>query len=560
MNFRDIFNPGIQAGHSGEEKGGLSLSQRLFALLAVFAAAIILALALILFSSGVFSLGLAESRVFLENELGHIAGKLENEYGALSVESVSLSKRLTEQIERELAGRGAAPGDLKKTPDLIEPVLRALMDTLIVALEKNVASGVYAVLDTTVNPAAPGAEYSRAGIGIQNSEPNALNRSSPSLHYLKGPRSLARDWRLYMRPQWTMEFTVSPGDFWYETMKFAQVDMDISRLYYGVPASVPEGDYRELIRLSVPLRASDGTVLGVCGFDVSDMLFKLQNVPDNTVHQRVFSIFGPVQFGPASGDVSGLGRGVNTMLFDAAHSLISANQGTRFKLAGALLVEESGALPLFTDAEGTSYAGLWQYIRLYPGDAVHGGQRWAAAVMMPRSDLDGYVMRKNRGILALLSVLLALSVAAAIPLSRRYLAPVYHAIDSVKMRKPSGYEKTHIREIDDLFAFLAERDELAAQNPPGGETGEGSGQNGQAAAPLTVRYNSFLKNLATLSKAERSVFNLYAQNYSAKEIAYTLCLSMNTIKTHNRRIYAKLGVGSRREMMVYVGMMSGASS
>jgi ATP/maltotriose-dependent transcriptional regulator MalT len=30
---------------------------------------------------------------------------------------------------------------------------------------------------------------------------------------------------------------------------------------------------------------------------------------------------------------------------------------------------------------------------------------------------------------------------------------------------------------------------------------------------------------------------------------------MNTIKTHNRRIYAKLGVSSRKEMMVYVEMM-----
>jgi hypothetical protein len=34
-----------------------------------------------------------------------------------------------------------------------------------------------------------------------------------------------------------MEFTVNPGGFWYEPMKFARVDMDISRLYYWAPAS-----------------------------------------------------------------------------------------------------------------------------------------------------------------------------------------------------------------------------------------------------------------------------------------------------------------------------------
>jgi DNA-binding CsgD family transcriptional regulator len=322
-------------------------------------------------------------------------------------------------------------------------------------------------------------------------------------------------------------------------------------------SSAPEGEYQELIRLSVPLRAPDGRIFGVCGFDINDMLFKLQNVPDNAVHQRVFSIFGPV-----NGTVSGSGGEGDTLRFDASGSLVTAGQGTRSGLTGALLMEEErGALTLFTDSEGTRYAGLWRYIRLYPGGAVHGGQRWAVAVMMPQSDLDRYVMRKNRGILALLSVLLAFSIAAAIPLSRRYLAPVYYAIDSVKRQGLSDYEKTHIREIDDLFAFLAEWDELAAQNGRGGETGreaEVEGQNSRAAASLALRFNGFLKNLSTLSKAERSVFNLYAQNYSAKEIAYTLCLSMNTIKTHNKRIYAKLGVSSRKEMMVYVDMMGDA--
>jgi DNA-binding CsgD family transcriptional regulator len=542
MGLRNIFYPMRQS--SGSEKvssgkGGLSLSLRLFAFLAVFAGAIILILALILFSSGVFSLGLTESRVFLENELAHIAGELEGGCGVLSLEGVVLSRRLSEQIERELETRGASPGDLKKSPDLIEPVLRSLMDTLIITLEKNAASGVFVALDATINPAAPGAEYSRAGVAIQNSEPNALNRSAPSLHYLKGPLALVREWRLYMRPQWTMEFTLSPGDFWYETMKFAPVEMDISRLYYWVPAFFPEGDFRETLRLCVPLRASDGTVLGICGFDISDMLFKLQNAPDNARYQRVFSIFGPAE----------------DTFFDGSRSLVAANQGTRFKLSGVLFIEENrGGLSLFTDAGRKRYAGLRRPVKLYPGGAVHGGRRWAAAVMMPQADLDAYVLRRNRGILALLSVLLAFSIAAAIPLSRGFLAPFYEAVDRVKERGLSDYEKTHIREIDDLFAFLAERDEAAAQNNPAGETAEGKDRNGQAAAP-EARFGAFLGNLATLSKAERSVFNLYAQNYSAKEIAYTLCLSMNTIKTHNKRIYAKLGVTSRKEMMVYVDMI-----
>ncbi|HHW98320.1 MAG TPA: helix-turn-helix transcriptional regulator, partial [Firmicutes bacterium] len=58
-----------------------------------------------------------------------------------------------------------------------------------------------------------------------------------------------------------------------------------------------------------------------------------------------------------------------------------------------------------------------------------------------------------------------------------------------------------------------------------------------------------------LSPAEKAVFDLYVEGYKAKEIAAILCLSINTIKTHNRRIYMKLNVSSRKELMVYVNMM-----
>ncbi len=65
----------------------------------------------------------------------------------------------------------------------------------------------------------------------------------------------------------------------------------------------------------------------------------------------------------------------------------------------------------------------------------------------------------------------------------------------------------------------------------------------------------FSRKFETLSRAEKSVFNLYVQGYDAKEITQILCLSINTIKTHNKRIYWKLGVNSRKELMGYLRKM-----
>lgn len=65
----------------------------------------------------------------------------------------------------------------------------------------------------------------------------------------------------------------------------------------------------------------------------------------------------------------------------------------------------------------------------------------------------------------------------------------------------------------------------------------------------------FAQNIASLSAAERAVFDLYYEGYTAEEIAGKLYLSINTIKTHSKRIYTKLNVSSRKELLVYAAML-----
>jgi len=103
--------------------------------------------------------------------------------------------------------------------------------------------------------------------------------------------------------------------------------------------------------------------------------------------------------------------------------------------------------------------------------------------------------------------------------------------------------KTGIPEIDDLIKFLAEQDD----GPQVGSTQEVSKE--------THLFSQFRENIKTLSAAERAVFNLYLKGFTAKDISEILCLSINTIKTHNKRIYMKLNVSSRKELMLYIQML-----
>lgn len=513
-------------------RDGLTLQRRLFVFFLLFLVAVMSGLLLILFAMGIFRAGLNKSRIFLENELHHIAEDVERGFGAISMQGVSLSRLLTVEIESSLDENGLRPSNFQNAPDCLEPILDDCVDILSAALMKSKASAVFVVLNATVNPLLDHAESSRAGVFIKNMIPNTAYESPTAIQYMRGPASIARERKMYLLPQWQMEFTVEPDDFFHHGMDTAHNGgSDLSRLYYWNPKAVLPEDYTEAMLLVLPLIATDGTVMGVCGFEISSMLFKMQYTPDHTNFRRIFAMLAPAQ-----GET-----------LDASRALLAGSHtATSAGIDGILSFEtDQNGFTHFTSQENITHSGLYKTINLYPKDAVHGDDVWMLSVVMPWQDLSDFMTAQNTHILILLFALLMASAAAAAVLSRRYLSPVVNALGKIKNQTYSDYQKTNIQEIDDLIAFLAQQDKPDAPALPHIE-------NHQASSSL---FETFVKNIESLSPAERSVFNLYMEGYNAKEIADILCLSINTIKTHNKRIYMKLDVSSRNELLVYVKMM-----
>ncbi len=59
----------------------------------------------------------------------------------------------------------------------------------------------------------------------------------------------------------------------------------------------------------------------------------------------------------------------------------------------------------------------------------------------------------------------------------------------------------------------------------------------------------FCEGLSALTATERTVYELYVQGKSSKDILTLLNIKENTLKYHNRNIYSKLGVSSRKLML-----------
>lgn len=68
-------------------------------------------------------------------------------------------------------------------------------------------------------------------------------------------------------------------------------------------------------------------------------------------------------------------------------------------------------------------------------------------------------------------------------------------------------------------------------------------------------YNMFVNNLSQLTAKERAIFDLYLAGLVPKEVTAKLGITENTLKYHNKNIYGKLGVKSRKELLQCVKYM-----
>lgn len=506
---------------------GLPLRLRLFGFLVLFLNTIMLGVLLILFSTGVFRADLSEHRRAWEVELAHRAQDIYQSFGAISVQTVDLAQELSTSIERNLREHGISSSLLPNHPQLLERLLEEELKSLKGALEKSRASGVFLLLDATVNPNLPNASNSRACLYLKNMEPNIVNRMDANLRYALGPMSIARNNAIHVLPQWQMEMDTGVLPYFEEVMETARgTSLALSRLYRWSEATTLPQSSERIMLCAAPLIGTNGTVFGLCGFEISEMLFRLAHTPLDTSYNHAFCALAPLE-------------NDKLRLAGALFSRGFVADPTQLRQEHLQISYQEKGFHSYQRTEKESYAGLHHSIALYPSDSAYAKEEWALALMMPQPDLNALLSAKNRNLVLGLLTLLVINIGVAAFISRRYIHPVTAALEQLKQPNPAS--KTRIPEIDDLIEYLAAQDETPAA--------------GEKLALPNQSYLQFVENIKKLSPAEKAVFDLYVEGYKAKEIAAILCLSINTIKTHNRRIFMKLNVSSRKELMVYVNMM-----
>lgn len=494
---------------------------RLLAFLVALVVTMVLGVVIVLIV-GPLAVNKNETEAFVRKELSYITQKLTEQCGNTSVQLVLLSQSLSRSIEYQLSDRQLDIGKLQAHPDILEEIIGNELARLQLALEKTKCSGVFLVLDTTANPSLPNAKNSRAGLYIRNSEPNVVGADTIRL-YLRGFTSIALKNGLSLQSKWDMEFNVENMPYYHLPLqKHSETALPLSRLYcWSFEGAIPDLGENVLL-CSIPIIDSDGNALGVCGFELSEMNFQLNYQPDDSAFKHIISMLSPMDEGKLY---------TENALICGNYTDFSAKQGRE-----PLVCSKSNGLNTFASQNGKSLVGLYEELKLYPSDSAFAGRRIAHSLLIPKEELDADMAGNNIRLIFICAALLIFGIGASVFISKKYLSPIMEAFNTIHSDEPDETFKTNISEINQLLEQIKA---MRAKESP---------------LPDDL-FKDFITRAKNLTPTEMEIFRHYLEGKSGNEVQQLMYISVNTLKTHNKHIYAKLGVSSKDELRLYIELI-----
>jgi len=495
----------------------------LYAFLFALTALSMLGVFSVLLLTGRLPAGSGDPEKFLSREFEYHHGNISEQFGEITVQLVSLSQAVSGSIEYYLAEKQINVAQIRQHPEILEELIGNELGRLQYALEKTDTSGVFLILDATVNPALDNAANSRAGMYIRKSEPHVSGAATAVYNYFRGFSRIAYQNNLNIMVKWDMEFDVENRDFYHIPMQYGMnSELPLSKLYYWNMESIINDPDEVMLSCSIPLTDSGGNVFGVCGFVISQWKFESKHIPDTADYRDTVNIFGAL-------NNNGLDTG--NIFHAGQQSIIN-------------MIRENTILPLppgsdlkqlMTD-NGDSFYVAYDEVKLYPNDSLFSDEIYTAALILSKKETDE---RLNREIIQLVVVciaLLATGLTGAFIFGKRYLlSPIESALIAIRAGKLEDV-KTNIIEVDRLIEQV--KTQRSDEKPFPDDF-----------------FADFLLSVKTLTPAEKRIFTYYINRSDDKEIMAGLFITKDALHKHNLRIFEKLNVSSKEVLVTYIELI-----
>ncbi len=479
----------------------------------------------------------------LNARLSVCSDRIEHDCDELAACAISFSGQLEKAIQDYLTENNIGFSELKNDSVALDALQDRLYDSVYLNMQVAPASGAFYILDTTANSDSPTELYS--GIYLKYINLYSENTVNNDFSIYRGSFSTGKSRGINFHSGWKNESS---------TTFFETCDASFSDgTHFVLSPAVTIPDTWERARyIYVPIRDYEDSVIGVCGFEITDLLFQLSHKStDGRWGSEICGLLDE-QNGIYSGQFS-LGRYNST---DNGLNIMDVNGSQVFDFGNEKCV------------------GLTKEI-------VLGNKNFNVAVMLPETQYESFLNKGQIHILLIFLIVAILALVCCIFMSKKYVSPILKKIEQVKSKEDYG-EQLRIREIDDLFAFLEEKDDYYEQQLEDLENAKRFAEEEARKAKeeyekaakkyelakseidrlaekhkediVPEEYDFFVENLGMLTPAEHRIYELYLSGKTAKEIAEILHITENTLKYHNKNIYSKLGISSRKQLLRFAAL------
>ena len=527
-----------------------SMRRKLFVYMFFLVTAVSITILMGLFLFGRLGTTEQDFRKDLTTQSEYFTKNMENYWDDLASMNIALANNMQTLLETNLENQGLTFQQLQDNPNAIYSLENDLIQPLGQFLERANCSGAYIQFDATINSTLDNAKNQRSGLYLQKS---TMSYSKEDLILYRGIANVGKKNGIMPHRKWRQEFdiTLVPD---YEALKKGNFDYSLSNII-----QLPYTE-EKIALLRVPLVGKDGTFYGLCGFEISQSWFKFTHTQPSTLNHLTCLLV------PDS----------DSIITSEGFSTGSQN-GFYYMPKGDLSVKPIGNNLLKITSKDRNYIGVKNTVK------ISKNQTYSTYVMILDSDYNRAIGKSNLELFFFTFILLLFVLLGCSYFSQRYLAPILKGLEQLRKDNKNN-TRYAVQEIDDLLDFLSTKDnevenkmlclELEMQenrkklrqieNEHEIIQKEYDRAKKEVDRLTTKRiddidedeYKRFLECLATLTRKEKEILDLYVQGYSSKDILDTLNITDNTLKYHNRNIYSKLGVKSRKQLLMYMTILN----
>ena len=523
---------------------GISIRRR-FVVYIISAIALVLSLILLLLNLfGIINPAGVQIMNVLDAQLSTYADSIKRDYDKAAAHAISFADQLEAGLQNFLTEQNLSFDHLKNNAEALSALQGALYDTVYLNMQLAPSSGAFYILDTTVNSHSEEPLYN--GVYLKYINLYSESTVNNDIVLYRGSFSTAKVGNLTFHSGWNNEMRT---DF------FDSCDSSFADgKHYILSATVEIPDTWEHARyVYVPIRNQKDDIVGVCGFEINDMYFQpSKKISDDSLGQLVGALLDKEQ-------------GVYIGQFNSGSYNTLGSEEVQITVKGGIAAFHFGTERCIGKTK----------------DITLGDNTFTAVLMIPEAQFDAIVRRGQMKTIGIIFAVVLIMFAYCLFLSKKYVAPILRKIEQIKHSEDEG-EQLKICEFDDLVAFIEEIESDHEEQLKTLEAAKIAAEEEAARAreayekalaeyELTKNeilhlseeskneivledYEYFLCNLKTLTPQEMRIYELYVEGKSTAEIAAFIGIKENTMKYHNKNIYSKLGVSSRKQFLRFASL------